>query len=65
MKALKLSMKWESLYGKTIKNRHIILEQYKNIHPNIKGPVFTGETLFMIDCDKNFVALRRGLPCVD
>ena len=49
------SSAWENLYGKTIKNKTIVLDQFGDIHPCSNGPIFTATDLFMLNCNKNFV----------
>lgn len=59
MKPLHISsmdIPWESLDGKTIKNKNVILSRYGDIHPRFDGPIFECETLFLDCCDKNFLA---------
>lgn len=48
--------KWNSLQGKIITNKNVILERYGDIHPFQNHPIFECETLFLNSCDKNFIA---------
>lgn len=60
-KALKLGDKlcdkreiWYALSGKIIKNSTVILS-FGDIWPSKKGPIFHADTIFLDNCDKNFI----------
>ncbi|CAH6420003.1 Hypothetical protein HVR_LOCUS1056 [uncultured virus] len=46
---------WSGLKGKTIRNSTVILKGFGDIHPFNNGPKFLANTLFVHNCDKNFV----------
>lgn len=58
---------WMKLNGKNISNENVILSKYGDVHSHLNGPVFSCTTLFLDECDRNFVASwlnRRTFPNV-
>ena len=46
---------WKHLFGKKISNKVVHLINYGDVHPCTNKPIFMAETLFVENCNKNFI----------
>lgn len=46
---------WTNLNNKRILNSTVILKGFGDLHPYRNGPKFSAETVYVYNCDKNFV----------